>query len=58
MKFASVIVMTLMAFSVSAQVSEHRLLNSGDEPQNWLTYSGSYRSQRYSTLNQITPAER
>jgi alcohol dehydrogenase (cytochrome c) len=55
MKFASVMVMTLMAFSVSAQVSEHRLLNPGNEPQNWLTYSGSYRSQRYSTLSQITP---
>ena len=26
------------------------------EPQNWLTYSGSYSSQRYSPLNQITPA--
>ncbi len=55
MKFASVIVLALMAFSASAQVSEHRLLNAGDEPQNWLTYSGTYRSQRYSTLNQITP---
>ena len=56
MRFASVIVMMLMAFSVSAQVSEHRLLNASDEPQNWLTYSGTYKSQRYSTLNQITPA--
>ena len=26
------------------------------EPQNWLTYSGSYLSQRYSQLTQITPA--
>jgi alcohol dehydrogenase (cytochrome c) len=26
------------------------------EPQNWLTYSGGYSSQRYSLLSQITPA--
>ena len=25
------------------------------EPQNWLTYSGGYTSQRYSALDQITP---
>ena len=56
MKFVSVIVLMLMAASLSAQVSNHRLLNAGNEPQNWLTYSGTYQSQRYSTLNQITPA--
>ncbi len=37
------------------QVSFDRILASGSEPQNWLTYSGSTMSQRYSTLNQITP---
>ena len=26
------------------------------EPQNWLTYTGDYTSQRYSALTQITPA--
>ena len=26
------------------------------EPQNWLTYNGTYTSQRYSTLDRITPA--
>jgi alcohol dehydrogenase (cytochrome c) len=40
----------------SAQVSSDRLLHSSDEPQNWLTYSGSYASQRYSSLQQIGPA--
>ncbi len=55
MKFAPAIVLMLMAASVSAQVSDQRLLNAGSEPQNWLTYSGTYASQRYSTLNQITP---
>src|SRR5213083_868867 len=38
-----------------AQVSNDRILRSGQEPQNWLTYSGSYNGQRYSTLSQITP---
>lgn len=33
-----------------------RILNSSKEPQNWLTYSGSINSQRYSGLTQITPA--
>jgi alcohol dehydrogenase (cytochrome c) len=37
-------------------VSYERLLGAASEPQNWLTYSGTYSSQRYSTLRQITPA--
>ena len=41
--------------SVSAQVTFDRIVNAGKEPQNWLTYSGGVSSQRYSTLNQITP---
>ncbi len=36
-------------------VPYERLLNAADEPANWLTYSGTYFSQRYSTLDQITP---
>jgi alcohol dehydrogenase (cytochrome c) len=40
---------------LAAQVSSDRLLNPNKEPQNWLTYSGSYLSQRHSTLAQITP---
>jgi alcohol dehydrogenase (cytochrome c) len=38
------------------QVTFDRLLRAGSEPQNWLTYSGSLFSQRYSPLTQITPA--
>ena len=38
-----------------AQVSSDRLLRAAEEPQNWLTYSGGYASQRYSLLTQITP---
>jgi alcohol dehydrogenase (cytochrome c) len=32
-----------------------RLLHAANEPQNWLTYSGSYMSQRHSGLTQVTP---
>src|SRR5262245_9368082 len=31
-----------------------RILHAEREPQNWLTYSGTYASQRYSLLNQLT----
>src|SRR2546422_8006493 len=41
--------------SVQAQVPYERILRSGQEPQNWLTYSGNYNGQRYSSLVQITP---
>jgi alcohol dehydrogenase (cytochrome c) len=37
-------------------VSSDRILRAEQEPQNWLTYSGSYKSQRHSPLDQITPA--
>ena len=37
-------------------VSYERLLNSDDEPGNWLMYSGNYSSQRYSGLEQVTIA--
>ena len=41
--------------AASAQVPFERLRGAADEPQNWLTYSGSYFSQRYSELDQIAP---
>src|SRR5690348_3115380 len=47
---------TLLPFVLHAQVTSERLLHTGDEPQNWLTYSGSYTSQRYSLLKQIDPS--
>jgi alcohol dehydrogenase (cytochrome c) len=31
-----------------------RILQAAREPQNWLTYSGTYASQRYTTLDRIT----
>ena len=36
-----------------AQVTFERLVNAGKEPQNWMTYSGSYSGQRFSKLDQI-----
>ena len=45
----------LIAGSLSAQVSFERILNADKEPQNWLTYSGTMMSQRYSQLTQVTP---
>ena len=39
-----------------AQVTADRLRDAAKEARNWLTYSGTYLSQRYSTLAQITPA--
>ena len=38
------------------QVTPDRLVRAADEPQNWLTYSGTYSGQRYSALTQIDPA--
>jgi alcohol dehydrogenase (cytochrome c) len=45
----------LAAASLAGQVTYNRLLQAAREPQNWLTYSGTYASQRHSTLDQITP---
>jgi alcohol dehydrogenase (cytochrome c) len=44
------------AARVAAQVTAERILRAADEPQNWLTYNGTYNSQRHSRLDQITPA--
>ncbi len=36
-------------------VTFERILNANKEPQNWLTYGGTYQSLHYSLLNKITP---
>ncbi len=41
------------SYRLDAQVTSDRILRAGDEPQNWLMYSGGYSSQRYSLLRQI-----
>jgi len=38
---------------LSGQVTYNRLLRSAEESRNWITYSGGYRSWRYSALEQI-----
>lgn len=45
----------LLPVQLHGQVSYERLLNAAQEPHNWLTYSGTYASQRHSTLRQIDP---
>src|SRR5712692_7928415 len=50
------ILVAMIPCSLCAQVTNERLLHANDEPQNWLTYSGSYASQRYSLLKQIDPS--
>jgi alcohol dehydrogenase (cytochrome c) len=45
-----------LANMAAAQPAYDRLLKAEGEPQNWLTYSGSYRSWRYSSLDQIDRA--
>ncbi|MBW3568325.1 MAG: PQQ-binding-like beta-propeller repeat protein, partial [Proteobacteria bacterium] len=39
---------------VARGVTFERLKRARDEPQNWLTYYGSYDGQRYSRLDQVT----
>ena len=44
------------AATANAQVTFERLLNASAEPHNWLTYSGTYMSQRHTGLTQIRPS--
>src|SRR5215813_11271721 len=53
---SAVFLVSLVIPILRAQVSNDRLLRAAAEPRNWMMYSGTYASQRYSTLNQITPA--
>jgi len=51
-----VAIVCLLSFRLNAQITADRLTAAPNEPQNWLMYSGNYYSQRYSPLDQITPA--
>jgi alcohol dehydrogenase (cytochrome c) len=56
---AAAALVSAAAWSVSGQglpVSYERLLNAAGEPGNWLMYSHTYNSWRFSGLNQITTA--
>ena len=52
----AVILSGLMFEGVHGQVPFERLREAASEPQHWLTYSGGYFSNRYSHLDQVTPA--
>ena len=45
----------VLADGLAAQVPFARLQGAPTEPHNWLTYSGTYFSQRHSELDQVTP---
>ncbi len=46
----------VFASAALGQVAWDRLLHAEREPQNWLSYSGTINSQRYSTLEEIHPS--
>jgi alcohol dehydrogenase (cytochrome c) len=50
------LILLLAPFGLHAQLTFERLLNASAEPHNWLTYSGTYASQRHTLLRQIRPA--
>jgi alcohol dehydrogenase (cytochrome c) len=45
-----------LCVTAHAQVTYERLLGAAAEPHNWLTYSGTYASQRHTALTQIRPS--
>lgn len=49
------ILVAIAAVALPAQVSWERLRDAPKEPQNWLTYNGSYASTHHSTLSEIRP---
>jgi alcohol dehydrogenase (cytochrome c) len=44
----------LVPANLAAQVPYLRIAQAEREPQHWLTYSGGYKSHRFTTLDQIT----
>src|SRR5262249_33660661 len=44
----------LFPANVCAQVPYQRIARAEREPEHWLTYSGSHRSHRFTTLDQVT----
>ena len=55
MRLRALFLLSLYPGILVAQVSYERLAHAAREPQNWLMYSGTYMSQRYSALDQIAP---
>ncbi len=54
-RILAVIALLIALAALVGQITTDRLVQAGDEPRNWLTYSGAYSGQRYSTLTQIDP---
>src|SRR6478672_753695 len=52
----AIFLVSLFPVLLGAHGTYERLTLAAREPHNWLIYSGAYNSQRYSTLDQITPA--
>src|SRR5881409_1614514 len=52
----AVFLVSLVMPILRAQVLNDRLPRAAAEPHNWMMYSGTYASQRYSTLSQINPS--
>jgi alcohol dehydrogenase (cytochrome c) len=52
-KPVTVVTLLLAASSAVAQVDFDRILNAQDEPENWLSYSGTVFNHRHSLLDQI-----
>jgi alcohol dehydrogenase (cytochrome c) len=51
---AGALVASLAAAAAAQRVTPERILRASDEPENWLTYSGAYSSQRHTELREIT----
>jgi len=51
--FAALLLLPGALWAQSTSVTYDRLLHAEAEPQNWLTYSGSYDSRRFSKLSEI-----
>jgi alcohol dehydrogenase (cytochrome c) len=53
MRRIATLTLILICQPLFAEVGFQRLVNASDEPGNWLTYSGTYRSERFSALDEI-----
>ena len=54
--FVAALLVCAVGLNAAREVTVERLRTADKEPANWLTYGGSYRSLRYSPLDQIKAA--
>src|SRR5262245_8255982 len=52
---AAALALVALAHLHAQQVTSERITRAAAEPHNWLTHNGSYSSQHYSPLTEITP---